>query len=61
MFSAKSYFNICWKNLFTNRLRVIEGKITKQSNFELAGFRVIGVRVIGVKITVNLWGKSKGN
>ena len=25
------------------------------------GVRVIGVRVIGVKITVNIWGKSKGN
>ena len=45
-----------------NRLRVIEGKTTEKylkgskNRFELAGFRVIGV-----KITVNIWGKSKGN
>ena len=31
MFIAKYHLNILLKNLFTSQLRVIEGKITKQS------------------------------
>ena len=52
-----------------NRLRVIESKVTKKSNWMEAKiasswrrFEISGFWVIGVKNTVNIWGKSaKGN